>query len=268
MKYFESISPIIRQYNTGEEPVLVECSDARARVCKYSRSSAIAFKLACEVIGAELSQAWELDSPVCDFVHIKPEHVPNYISPNLFSRSCIGTEFREGVVDITSSSLNVVPCTKENIVQLLRIALFDFWIGNEDRNANNANLMYDIQDEKIVPIGYGCIFNTATFEFKLSQLTSTDTILYGDLFRHLVNGMEVGINKVLSELDWLFTYYNNSLSRSKTRLINILDLLPTEWNLPKTKVEDKLQELFNPDWINGVWENFNECLLENTKNNE
>jgi len=44
----ESVKVIEHQYPTGEEPVLVMCSDMNAYICKYMRSSASAFKLACE----------------------------------------------------------------------------------------------------------------------------------------------------------------------------------------------------------------------------
>jgi hypothetical protein len=35
-----SIKSIERQYETGERPVLVTCSDKNAYICKYMRSSA------------------------------------------------------------------------------------------------------------------------------------------------------------------------------------------------------------------------------------
>jgi hypothetical protein len=46
-----SIKTIEQQYQTGENPVLVLCSDKNAYICKYMRSSGSAYKLACELIG-------------------------------------------------------------------------------------------------------------------------------------------------------------------------------------------------------------------------
>ena len=37
----------------------------------------------------------------------------------------------------------------------MKIALFDFWIANEDRNANNANLLYDVGRGRLISIDYG-----------------------------------------------------------------------------------------------------------------
>lgn len=58
-----SIKTIEKQYGTGEEPVLVVCSDYNQYICKYMRSSASAFKLVCELAGAKLAAAWRIPSP-------------------------------------------------------------------------------------------------------------------------------------------------------------------------------------------------------------
>ena len=58
-----SIKAIEKQYGTGEEPVLVMCSDMNAYVCKYMRSTATTYKLACELIGSHLAKAWQLETP-------------------------------------------------------------------------------------------------------------------------------------------------------------------------------------------------------------
>lgn len=55
-----SAKRIERQFNTGEQPVLVTCSDVNTYVCKYMRSSAAAYKLVCELIGAKMAKAWQL----------------------------------------------------------------------------------------------------------------------------------------------------------------------------------------------------------------
>jgi len=52
-----SAKRIEQQFHTGEEPVMVMCSDVNIYVCKYMRSSATAYKLACEFIRANLAKA-------------------------------------------------------------------------------------------------------------------------------------------------------------------------------------------------------------------
>ena len=63
MQTLYSAKRIEQQFHTGEEPVMVMCSDVNIYVCKYMRSSATAYKLACELIGAKLAKAWRLTTP-------------------------------------------------------------------------------------------------------------------------------------------------------------------------------------------------------------
>jgi len=124
--------------------------------------------------------------------------------------------------------------------------------------------LYDVQHEVLVSIDYGGIFNTSTFEYPLSQLTSTDTILYADLFHHLKQN--------IAHKD-VWNYVNMDLSNSyKTRIKQCHDAIecdaitqeiPPEWNLPNELLKEKLQQLINPVWVNAVWDNFVECLKEN-----
>ena len=69
-----SAKRIEQQFHTGEEPVMVMCSDVNIYVCKYMRSSATAYKLACELIGAKLAKAWQLTTPDIALVNIRPAH--------------------------------------------------------------------------------------------------------------------------------------------------------------------------------------------------
>jgi len=95
----ESVKTIEQQYRTGEEPVLVMCSDKNAYVCKYMRSSNASFKLACELIGS----------------------VQHGLSvPSLGSRRI------EGVVDVSPSTNGDINFTIKLLRQLLKISLFDF----------------------------------------------------------------------------------------------------------------------------------------------
>lgn len=226
-----SLKTIEQQYRTGEEPVLVLCSDMNAYVCKYMRSFAAAYKLACELIGSCMAMAWQM---------ITPE------------------------VDVTPSTNGDVESSIEILRQLMKIALFDFWIANEDRNANNANLLYDVGVGELISIDYGCILNTATFNYSMSQLTSTDTILWSDLFQHLVKGKDKAA--VVAIADELKTDYEECLERSEQQVDVIVKELPKEWNVNENVVKEKLQQLFDEQWTKGVWNNFVECLNDNLDN--
>ena len=256
-----SVKQIEQQFHTGEEPVMVMCSDVNIYVCKYMRSSATAYKLACEFIGTNLAKAWQLNTPDIALVNIRSAHWEGINVSHSLSAPSIGFRWLDGVVDITPSTYAKVPAKAETLAQLMKIALFDFWVANEDRNANNANLMYDVTREQLVSIDYGCIFNTATFEYPLSQLTSTDTILWSDLFRHLLQGADSQAS--LNIADRLKADYEESIDKSNSIVAGIIAEMPQGWNVPTEKVSEKLSQLFDKQWIEAVWDNFMECLNEN-----
>ena len=55
--------------------VLVLCSDTQQYICKYMRPNAtIAYKLACEYIGAVFAEAWRIDTPPFALVQIMSAH--------------------------------------------------------------------------------------------------------------------------------------------------------------------------------------------------
>ena len=74
IQFVESVKIIEQQYRTGEEPVLVMCSDKKNYVCKYMRTSSASYKLSCELIGSMMAMAWELPTPQVAFVNIKQGH--------------------------------------------------------------------------------------------------------------------------------------------------------------------------------------------------
>jgi len=257
-----SAKQIERQFHTGEEPVLVMCSDVNTYVCKYMRSSTASYKLVCELIGSQMAKAWQLNTPKIAFVKIRSSHWEGINISHNISAPSLGFKWVEGVVDITPSTYAKVSASTNTLYQLMKIALFDFWIANEDRNANNANLMYDVANEHFVSIDYGCIFNTATFDYPLSQLTSTDTILWSDLFVHLNQNQEK--ESILLLVEKLKDEFHKSLTECSVVCGETIDQIPQEWNVPKVVIREKINQLFDDKWSMQVWNNFVECLNENS----
>ena len=225
------------------------------------RSSASAYKLACEFIGSQMAKKWKLNLPDIALVKIKPSHW-NGISLNHNNYApTLGSKWLDGVIDITPSTFDKIPITIDVLYQLMKIALFDFWVANEDRNANNANLMFDVIKEQLVVIDFGCIFNTATFDYPLSQLTSTDTILNSDIFIHLRKiSNKLNITHLLEQLKREYNFYIERCSFIKSE---IEKEIPQEWNVPHVTIKEKIEQLFNDKWIVEVWNNFFECLNDN-----
>lgn len=236
LPFLYSAKRIEQQFHTGEEPVLVLCSDVNTYVCKYMRSSVAAYKLVCELIGARMAKVWHLNTPDVALVKIKPSHWDGMNLSHSLSAPSLGSRWLDSVIDITPSTYAKVPVNESTLQQLIKISLFDFWMANEDRNANNANLMYDVVKGQFVSIDYGCVFNTATFDYPLSQLTSTDTILWSDLFAHLKQNQE---KTSLLLLEQLKEEYGNCIQQCNSLKSEIVDEIPQEWNVPHGMIKEK-----------------------------
>ena len=230
-------------------------------ICKYIRNSASAQKLACELIGAKMAQVWELNAPPVSLVRIKPEHWPvKYLPPKVMT-TMLGSKYLSSVEYISPSNFDKLAKSVSNLGHLLKIALFDFWVANEDRNENNSNLLYDVITKMFVPIDFGCILNNADFQSTMMQLTITDTIVNSPLFKYLSEGIaSQTIQKHVSNLKGKYIKY---VSQCQKHVDSIVEEIPTDWNIPASLVSNKLLQLFEPKWTEAVWSNFEECLNDN-----
>lgn len=210
--------------------------------------------MASELIGVLLAQKWQLKTPAAAFVKISPGH---WVRAGQEGILALGSKRMTSVIDINPITEVGIPPLPKISKDLLRIALFDFWVANEDRNANNANLMFDVEQNTLVSIDYGCIFNTAMYDYPLSQLTSTDTILAAGIFEQLKAGMKK------QSLGMISRYYKQCIDQSQQAINDILDTIPTQWNIPQATIKSKLNQLFDPRWVDETWNNFKECFMEN-----
>lgn len=270
MKQLTSIRPIDKSYNTGEEPVLVVCNDHHSYVCKYQRYSGSANKLVCEVMGAVFAKAWTLNTPNIAMVKVLQQHVPHYMSSSFFSIPVLGSQLQHNVIDVTPTAICQIPSSEKLLRQLMHIALFDFWIANEDRNSNNSNLMYDYVQHNFIAIDFGCCFNTSTFDFPLSQLTETDSILCSALFERI--SQDVSDKRILQIAEGLtrtdFPSYINecqnvaSVAERDERNYEEsgTSFIPSAWHINKQRLIEKTNELLSKSWTNAVIDNFNETL--------
>ena len=256
-----SIDVIRKQYPTGEEPVLVMCSDMNFYMCKYIRHSASNQKLACELIGAKMAMVWRLNVPKISLVKIKSEHWPSFFVRPKTMTTMLGSRYLDAVEYVLPSTFDKLAKTSEMFNQLLKIALFDLWMANEDRNSNNSNLLYDISNKSLVPIDFGCILNTADFQSPLMQLTATDTIINSPLFKYLSNGISSqGIQKVKDDLQKSYAIF---LNQCRSQIDAISKEIPSDWSISAKDVTNKLLQLFEPAWTERVWDNFEEYLNDN-----
>ena len=216
---YHSIESIKKQYGTGEEPVLALCSDRNEYICKYMRSSGTPYKLICEIIGAILANKWGLRIPDFALIRILVEHWTPFRMINLSAPS-FGSKVQHNVIDVNDTwnkDILISPAIQEQIVN---IALFDIWVANEDRNWNNANLLYDVISNDLIVIDHGCILNTATFDFDLSLLTQNETILFSDLAHFILSDISQDTsNGLISNLE---VHFKNITKKHKELISNVL----------------------------------------------
>lgn len=256
-----SIDTIREQYQTGESPVLVMCSDINFYICKYIRNSASPQKLVCELIGAKMAMVWGLNAPDVSLVKVKSGHWPKRFSPPKVMTTMLGSKYVDSVEYVLPSTFDKLAQTSAMIKQLLKIALYDFWVANEDRNENNSNLLYDIINKTFVPIDFGCILNNADFQSPMMQLTTSDTILNSPLFRYLAKSIRPQtIRKYIPELRESYSKYIN---RCREKVKIFVEYIPSDWNVPESLITNKLLQLFDSTWTEAVWMNFEECLNDN-----
>lgn len=173
-------------------------------------------------------------------------------------------------MDVTPATIPLITPCEKLCRQLMHIALFDLWLSNEDRNANNANLMYDMVNDDIVAIDYGCCFNTATFDYPLSLLTESESILCSDLFLHLSN--DISSERMYQIADILLNIDLPSyLHDCQTGLVVAqwddeanrelgCTFIPSAWNIDRERLANMIEELLSEKWISRVKTGFIETL--------
>lgn len=258
MQQLTSIQTANRQYDTGEKPLLILCSDMHEYVCKHSHGSN-GMSLLCEYLAASFLRIWQLQVPDFAFVQVHYDHVKQFHIPKHYvAKPCFGSQYSVYYQELTQYTDN--PDIKkhkeymESRFELLKIALFDLWIANEDRHFNNMNLLVDMQNSyHFVPIDHGAIFNTRTFDTKITLLTENESLTDTSLFKNLLPRKEFS-KELITKLKEYF--YLCSL-QCKQQFHEILSFVPPCWDIDRKVIETKLSdEVFTPEWEASVINTF------------
>ena len=248
-----SVSAIIRQFDTGDRPFSAICTDGKKYLCKYSRFSGSANALAREYIGSTFACLWDLSNRNLRILSLRG--IPDSGTSLNRDIPALGREWLDGAVDLSEISSSVVKAERKNLLFLMRCALFDLWMCNEDRLNNNMNLLYDTSTDSLLAIDHAGIFNTS-FKAPLVQLGIADSILYSDLFCKLYRDC-VDKEGVLQETE---TSCFESVSRCRNAAIEF----PQEWRIDGKDYGSILSQLFSKGWINETWNNFYFLLKQAT----
>ncbi len=130
----------------------------------------------------------------------------------------------------------------------LKIALFDIWLSNEDRNYNNSNLLLNILPKskmEFIAFDHGAIFNTSNLHNGLYIINDDDTILNTDICKKLFSA-----NKQLTEnVDMLLKKFYLYIEDCQSKLDEILQEIPETWNIDVIEYKRLMEnQLFSKEW--------------------
>lgn len=266
MSIVNSISAPEKIFETqGSQPVLILCDDFNFYVCKYNRwPGSEAKTLFNELLAASFAKLWNLAVPEFRFVNINPSHVENFseIQPAYFNTLCFGSRYNKKFIDIDEFYAEISVTEKRRFRQktdFLKIALFDLWLGNEDRNFNNYNLLIDIENGyRFVPIDHVNIFNSGNPDKKPVLLTEEDSLISTALIRRLFSRNELLNREYLTDIK---NECYICIANCEKHVNDFLDIVPAGWNIDTNKYRSLLSEnLFSKVWIDACLKYFLELI--------
>jgi hypothetical protein len=165
------------QINTFNRPIVALCRTVdglETYFLKYLRTGGDLAGLFSEIVCSRLARKIDLNTPEIALVKIGDHPIDTNrikfhykIKPGL---TVFGSKRQKHVKEISQHNFIV---SKHDFNQLeypphiLRIAMFDLWVGNKDRRADNFNLLYQL------PTGGGKTVVFSEIYFKKLSLTSS-----------------------------------------------------------------------------------------------
>lgn len=244
---------------TGSNPVKVLCEDFQEYVCKYSRSNPSS-GLFNEYLAAAFLKTWNLQVPDFELINIQRIHIPeefrsSTVQPHFFQKPTFGSRYVEHAKEIDSSIVAIENDKKIikkilNKQDLLSIALFDLWMGNEDRSHNNYNLLLSTSTNyTFMPIDHERCLNgsSLTVERGMVMLTEDETLINTELCSLVLRDYK-GLPGLVDEI--AAKYYLWVVECEK-RLESIINAMPDQWGIAKNdKIALLKSTLFQQNWIN------------------
>lgn len=261
-----SISKPERVFETsGSQPALILCDDFNYYVCKYNRSPGVeAKKLFHEFIAGRFAQIWNLAIPDFCFVNVNPDHVLDYgiLQPAFFQTLCFGSKYNGSFIEIDEFYGELSASQKRKYgfkYDFLKIALFDIWMANDDRNFNNYNLLIDVENgNRFTPIDHDAIFNTGNLDNGLFLLSANETLIDTDITKRLFGAKELRNSDFIKNIE---NEYYLCISECSKNLDIILQDVPESWNINTEKYRTLLtNNSFNKKWIEKSLEHFLELI--------
>ena len=274
MKTYKTIASAVKVFPTANRPILISCNDEELRlwVVKSCRGKLPAYGLAKELIAYRFAELWNIPQPKAALISVSPKHLEKLgVNKEHYGLLCFGSQYLvnrqdwDKFMEMASPAFN----RKFNAQrELLTISLFDIWLGNEDRFAQNHNLLLELNAEeyKLLPIDHETVLNAT--DSNNNRIFFDSEMMISDQGHNLLESASV-INvlkkcKTIQEMkSEVVKDFSKFVEACKVRLPEVIHEIPDEWSIDKDALNTYLSEqLFKESWLELVLEQFNKLLAQ------
>lgn len=252
---------------TQRLPIMVRAEDLRYYVTKV-QATPQDYTVVREWIGAHFLKLWGLPVPDFAIIDVQDRHVPMGLHPRLtpyeFSRPAFGSLYLDDV-DHVNATFAAASSYQAGLALasegLIRLALFDRWLCNDDRNFNNYNLLYRGSGTAagFIPIDHEALFSHGRPGANLTPQAANENLLQTPLFTTFAHRKRLKAYVNDAGQRSLFTA---SIQACADQLETIISAMPEEWGrLCQGLIDDCHRTIFAPSWINRVWKDHLEQLI-------
>lgn len=240
---------------TACKPIRVLCSDLEFYYCKYNAGYSIPNRLLREYLSSCFLQAWHLPAAEVAFIKILKEHIPADLGIpfKYFENTCFGSRKLDNAIEVSSFLTEATTYQKRKIknkFDYLKIALFDIWVGNDDRNHNNYNLLLRSQEGvySFIPIDHERVFNTGNLDKPLYTITEESSLITAPLCGRLFTARELTDRKWLENLIDDFYLCIKECIRLMPKIVQEI---PQDWQVDIEVLQQQINtNLFAKEWLN------------------
>ncbi|MBK7946187.1 MAG: hypothetical protein IPJ85_13165 [Flavobacteriales bacterium] len=267
LPHLHSIAEIVRVWDTNINPVQVIADDVRDYVAKHNRGMEPCSRLRNELLAHAYAEIWGLPVLEAALLKVDPAHVGQHVSstcqPAYFKHTCFATRYRKGSTEFNQFLDQVSYYESKrfhNRQDLLKIALFDIWLANDDRTGGHPNLLVTADEEghTIRVMDHEGIFYGNNPDRPLPLLTLEDSILTHPAMPKLLGK---DFNKDAASVDALVHNLYLWANACEQRTDEILSCLPADWRIDVATFTPLVhQRLFTEEWLRTVGLHFHELL--------
>jgi hypothetical protein len=143
----KSAIKVLREYPTeGHRPLQVMTHDYQFYVVKSAKGQVPPLAIQNEILCHFFLRAWNILTPDIALIEMRPDQTQGHLSghnkPNYYDGLMFGSKLINNAIEVNQLFLSDFKRHHiYNPIELLKIALFDIWIENDDRKPSNFNLL-------------------------------------------------------------------------------------------------------------------------------